>query len=197
MTRDGSVWIGTRGNGLIRYRSNQFRTYTAADGIPSANINAIYEDTHGTLWIGTLDHGIGRFRDEHFDFASDAIGIANRAVSSFIEDREGNLWIGSTNGLTRVAEGKVISYTSAQGLLADKVRTVSSDPTTVRCGSAPEKVFRLSMAATLEKAADSRATGDVHVERPRRQLLGRHVRRRTESRVSGTHHCLQHEERSQ
>src|SRR5207247_5593683 len=37
VTRDGSVWIGTRGNGLLRYRSGQFRTYTAADGMPSAN----------------------------------------------------------------------------------------------------------------------------------------------------------------
>src|SRR5712691_11429304 len=127
VTRDGSVWIGTRGNGLLRYRSGQFRTYTAADGLPSANISAIYEDSHGTLWIGTLDHGVGRFRNETFDFASDAIGIGNKAVSSFLEDREGNLWIGSTNGLSRIAEGKVISFTIAQGLLADKVRTVSAD----------------------------------------------------------------------
>jgi diguanylate cyclase (GGDEF)-like protein/PAS domain S-box-containing protein len=128
VTRDGSVWLGTRGNGLVRYRSGQFRTYTTADGLPSANINAIYEDSHATLWIGTLDHGVGRFRDEQFDFASDAIGIGNRAVSSFTEDREGNLWIGSTSGLSRVAEGKVISFTTVQGLLADKVRTVSGDP---------------------------------------------------------------------
>ncbi|MGZ7078257.1 MAG: EAL domain-containing protein, partial [Thermoanaerobaculia bacterium] len=129
ITRDGSVWIGTRGSGLVRYRSGQFRTYTAADGLPSANVSAIYEDSRGTLWIGTLDHGIGRFRDERFDFASDSIGIGNKAVSSFHEDREGNFWIGSTNGLTRIAEGRVISYTMAQGLLADKVRTVSADPT--------------------------------------------------------------------
>jgi len=127
VTRDGSVWIGTHGNGLLRYRSGQFRTYTAADGLPSANINAIYEDSHGTLWIGTLDHGVGRFRNERFDFASDAIGIGNKAVSSFLEDREGNLWIGSTNGLSRVAEGAVISFTMAEGLLSDKVRTVSGD----------------------------------------------------------------------
>ncbi|HSP14370.1 MAG TPA: EAL domain-containing protein [Thermoanaerobaculia bacterium] len=127
ISRDGSVWIGTRGSGLLRYRSGQFRTYTAADGLPSANVNAIYEDSHGTLWIGTLDHGVGRFHDEQFDFASDVIGIGNKAVSSFREDREGNLWIGSTNGLTRIADARVISFTTAQGLLGDKVRTVGAD----------------------------------------------------------------------
>jgi len=127
VTRDGSVWIGTRGNGLLRYRAGQFRTYTAADGLPSTSVSAIYEDSHGTLWIGTLDHGVGRFRNERFDFASEAIGIGNKAVSSFLEDREGNLWIGSANGLSRVAEGQVISFTTAQGLLGDKVRTVNAD----------------------------------------------------------------------
>ena len=127
VTRDGSVWIGTRGNGLLRYRAGQFRTYTAADGLPSANVSAIYEDSHGTLWIGTLDHGVGRFRNDHFDFASEAIGIGNRAVSSFLEDRDGNLWIGSASGLSRVALGAVISFTTAQGLLSDKVRTVNAD----------------------------------------------------------------------
>ncbi len=128
ITRDGSVWIGTRGSGLFRYRSGQFRAYTAADGLPSANVSALYEDTHGTLWVGTLDHGIGRVRDERFDFASEPIGIGNKAVQAVREDREGNLWIGSTNGLTRIADGRVVSYGLAQGLLAEKVRTVSPAP---------------------------------------------------------------------
>jgi diguanylate cyclase (GGDEF)-like protein/PAS domain S-box-containing protein len=128
VTRDGSVWIGTRGSGLLRYRAGQFRTYTAADGLPSTSISSIYEDSHGTLWIGTLDHGVGRFLNEHFDFATDPIGIGNKAVSAFLEDREGNLWIGSQNGLTRVAQGKVIAFGVLQGLVADKVKTVSADP---------------------------------------------------------------------
>ena len=127
-TRDGSVWIGTRGNGLLRYRAGQFRAYTAADGIESRNINAIYEDSNGTLWIGTLDSGVGTFRNETFDFATDALGIGKKAVSSFLEDREGNLWIGSTNGLTRVTEGRVVTFTMAQGLLGEKVRTVTAEP---------------------------------------------------------------------
>ncbi len=127
ITRDGSVWIGTHGSGLLRYRSGQFRAYTTADGLPSGNVSAIYEDSRGTLWIGTLDHGIGRFRDERFDFSTAPAGIGNKAVSSFLEDREGNLWIGSANGLTRVAEGRVLSFAMAQGLLADKVRTVNAD----------------------------------------------------------------------
>jgi diguanylate cyclase (GGDEF)-like protein/PAS domain S-box-containing protein len=128
VARDGSVWVGTRGAGLVRFRAGQFRTYSEVDGLPSANISAIYEDSHGTLWIGTLDQGIGRFRDDRFDFASESIGIGTKAVTSVLEDREGNIWIGSSAGLTRVTEGRVTAFTTAHGLLSEKVRTVSADP---------------------------------------------------------------------
>ena len=127
VTRDGSIWIGTKGNGLIRYRNGQFRAYTEADGVPSKSVTSIYEDSHGTLWIGTIDRGFGFFRNDKFDFTSDAAGIGSKAVTSFLEDREGNLWIGSAAGLTRLAEGRVVSFTTAHGLMSDKVRTVSTD----------------------------------------------------------------------
>ena len=125
--RDGSVWIGTNGSGLLRYRSGQFRAYTSADGLPSSHVSSIHEDRHGVLWIGTLDKGVGRFRNERFDFSTEIAGIGTRAVSSVLEDREGNIWIGSTNGLTRIAQGAIQSFTSAQGLHGEKVRTVHTD----------------------------------------------------------------------
>jgi len=126
-TRDGSVWIGTQGNGLLRYRSGKFRSYAESDGFPSRNASAIYEDSHGTMWIGTLDRGVGRLQNEQFDFDLQAAGIGNKAVSSFLEDREGNLWIGFAQGMTRITEGKVLPFTTAQGLPADNVRTVHAD----------------------------------------------------------------------
>jgi len=125
-TRDGSVWIGTQGNGLLRYRSGKFRAYGAKDGFPSKTASAIYEDRHGSLWAGTLDSGMGRFENEQFNFNLPAIGIT-KTVSAFLEDREGNLWIAFSQGLARIAEGKVLAYTTAQGLLSDFVRTVHAD----------------------------------------------------------------------
>ncbi len=128
-TQDGSVWIGTQGNGLHRYRSGKFRVYTGADGFPSKSASAIYEDLHGTIWIGTLDKGLGRFREEQFDFDFDGVGLAGKTVNSLLEDREGNLWVGTGQGLTRLAEGKVLTFGTSQGLLADNVASVHADPT--------------------------------------------------------------------
>ena len=127
VSRDGSVWVGTRGAGLLRYRDGRFRAYTAADGLASMNVSAVYEDRHGTIWIGTVERGVGRLREDKIDFASEALGIGNSSVSSFLEDREGNLWIGSARGLTRVSEARVVTYTVPQGLLSGRVSTLHGD----------------------------------------------------------------------
>lgn len=127
-SHDGSLWIGTDGEGLHRFRSGRFRLYGEADGLRSKRVGAVYEDRNGTIWIGTLDQGFGRLRDERMEFYSSEHELANAAVSSFLEDREGNLWIGTGSGLNRLAEGKVLSFSAAEGLLDDNVSSVHADP---------------------------------------------------------------------
>jgi ligand-binding sensor domain-containing protein len=163
VTRDGSVWIGARGSGLLRYRSGEFRTYGAPEGLPSKYVQAIYEDKNSTLWIGTLDQGVGRFTNEQFDFATTAaIGIGQKPVSSFLEDREGNLWIGSKKGLTAVSVGKAVTFTTAHGLFADNIRTVTG-ASNGSVGSAPAGCRR-STAITTGQTTVSRANGHDDAE---------------------------------
>ncbi|HSP33022.1 MAG TPA: two-component regulator propeller domain-containing protein, partial [Thermoanaerobaculia bacterium] len=151
-TRDGSVWIGTQGYGLLRYRSGRFRIYTAKDGFPSKNASAVYEDRRGTLWLGTYDAGIGRFENERFEFNLPQVGIGKN-VTAFVEDREGNLWVAFNGGLTRIAEGKVLAFTTAQGLLSDSVRSVHSDPSGTLWVGTGRGLQTLDGAHTLTKAS--------------------------------------------
>jgi len=57
VTRDGSLWIGTEGGGLIRYQNGAFRNFSANDGLTNDVVRAIYEDSAGALWVGT-DSGL-------------------------------------------------------------------------------------------------------------------------------------------
>jgi ligand-binding sensor domain-containing protein/two-component sensor histidine kinase len=54
---EGSLWIGTHGGGLNRYRNGSFRQARQA-GLP-ANIYSILEDGSGHLWLSS-NHGIFR-----------------------------------------------------------------------------------------------------------------------------------------
>ncbi len=122
-SQDGSLWIATNGAGLQRYRSGKFRVYGPAEGLPSTRVNAVYEDSSGAIWVGTLDHGFGRLREERIELEADS----NDAISSFLLDREGNLWIGTSAGLTRLADGAVVSFAAAEGLSDENVRSVHGD----------------------------------------------------------------------
>jgi signal transduction histidine kinase/ligand-binding sensor domain-containing protein len=50
---DGTVWIGTRGAGLLRFREGTFKAITASQGLPSNTISQIIEDNTGTFWFGS------------------------------------------------------------------------------------------------------------------------------------------------
>ena len=64
-TENGSVWIGTDGEGLFRVRGDtvataQVRQITSADGLPSDRIRSVHEDRQGRLWVGIGDRGLVR-----------------------------------------------------------------------------------------------------------------------------------------
>src|ERR1700683_2255908 len=59
--RDGSLWAGADGMGLLRYRNGVFRAYSAQQGLTNEFVRAVLEDRNGTLWVGTDD---GLFRME-------------------------------------------------------------------------------------------------------------------------------------
>src|SRR5207245_11576384 len=98
---DGTLWIGTEGGGLSRYRDGRFTNYTVEDGLPSNFVLSIGEDRAGNVWAGTghpaalcaLD-GEGRLK-AYTRVQGFPIQHRTRAVFG---DREGNIWIGGSGG---------------------------------------------------------------------------------------------------
>jgi signal transduction histidine kinase/ligand-binding sensor domain-containing protein/CheY-like chemotaxis protein/HPt (histidine-containing phosphotransfer) domain-containing protein len=58
----GSLWISTRGGGVLRYRpeTDGFEHYTRKDGLPNNIVYSILEDRSANIWIVTQT-GIARF----------------------------------------------------------------------------------------------------------------------------------------
>lgn len=50
-----TLWIGTTGEGLIRYNrsTKEARRFTSADGLSSNTIYAVLRDSKGTIWVST------------------------------------------------------------------------------------------------------------------------------------------------
>lgn len=64
-TADGSMWVGTRGGGLLRFYNGHFSHITDVQGLFNDFISQIVADDHGWLWFGS-DHGIFKIRQREF-----------------------------------------------------------------------------------------------------------------------------------
>ena len=51
--KDGVLWVGTLGGGLLRFQGGKFTRYTLREGLPNEHVSQILDDAHGQLWLGT------------------------------------------------------------------------------------------------------------------------------------------------
>jgi len=85
--RKGSLWIGSRGDGLRRVRDpSRIRGVAVAQFGPEA---------------------------EQF---TEKDGLLSNVIWDLLEDREGNIWVASDRGLERFWEGSLVPYTTRGGL---------------------------------------------------------------------------------
>jgi signal transduction histidine kinase/ligand-binding sensor domain-containing protein len=95
VSRDGSLWIGTEGGGLLRYEAGRFRVFGTQDGLSDGFVRALLEDSQGTIWAGT-DNGLLRFSDGKFKRVDGVDGRPTIAVHAIAEDHFGRLWVGGS-----------------------------------------------------------------------------------------------------
>lgn len=106
--RQGNIWIGTNGDGLIRYNeatgARRIFTNDPADpsSISSNTITALTEDAEGVIWIGTYFGGMcswdGRRFTRYLMDENNPNTLSSRSVYGIGEDEAGNLWIGTLGG---------------------------------------------------------------------------------------------------
>lgn len=77
------------------------RQYTAIDGLPQSQVNAMVEDQYGYMWIGTSGGGLARFDGREFKVYSTLDGLLSNIVTSLFIDSRQNIWIVHPRGLTR------------------------------------------------------------------------------------------------
>jgi signal transduction histidine kinase/ligand-binding sensor domain-containing protein/AraC-like DNA-binding protein/ActR/RegA family two-component response regulator len=135
-TRDGALWIGTGGDGLVRCRTGRCRTLRVGEGLPSDFIRTLHVDADGWLWVGTEGHGLARLdprdwpaddaahrpRVVHYDVAD---GLFDPVVHQILEDGMGRFWINSNRGLYWVRRDELLAF--AEGRTSRIVSTAYTE----------------------------------------------------------------------
>ena len=98
------------------------RTYTIDDGLPSNQVNCLYQDSTGYLWVGT-DAGVGIYDGSDFKIINRKDGLASNDVRAITKDEGGALWFACYDGgLTKYEDGIFISYAKKDGLHSNYIR---------------------------------------------------------------------------
>ncbi len=103
--REGNLWVGTGGDGLVMLRPSNIETVSPPDHWQSRAVLSVCPGQDGALWIGTEGAGLYRLQDGNWTNFSSAQGIWNNYIWSLAEDSHGRLWAGTWGGGLFVQKG--------------------------------------------------------------------------------------------
>lgn len=115
---NGTILVGTSA-GVQTVSGDQFSTFPIPANVLPANITSIVATQNGQLWFGTLDglYGVN----------GETISLPNNRVSALLVDRGDALWIATAGGIARSRNGRVETFTTANGLTSNLVLSVFED----------------------------------------------------------------------
>jgi len=96
--REGGLWVGTGGAGLLLMHPGKVETFSPPDQWQGRSVLSVSPSREGGLWVGTDGAGLYRLHEAQWEnFAKDA-GIRNPYIWSVVEDAQGGLWAGTWGG---------------------------------------------------------------------------------------------------
>ncbi len=116
--QQGYLWIGTWGNGMIRFdpvNKTALHFYHKVDDENSISFNRITQvlaSKDGSVWVGTFGNGLNKiefensspdelnsFRVTHYTHVNDnSNSLSNDRIMSLFEDKDKTLWVGTFSG---------------------------------------------------------------------------------------------------
>ncbi|OGG45984.1 MAG: hypothetical protein A3F84_17405 [Candidatus Handelsmanbacteria bacterium RIFCSPLOWO2_12_FULL_64_10] len=127
--REGYLWFGTEGGGVIRYDGQVSTTFTTKDGLANNTVRTILQDREGYLWFGTWGGGVSRYDGKNWTTFTTKDGLADNTVASILQDREGHLWFGTWygGGVSRYDGKNWTTFTTKDGLANNVVFAILQD----------------------------------------------------------------------
>jgi signal transduction histidine kinase/ligand-binding sensor domain-containing protein/CheY-like chemotaxis protein/HPt (histidine-containing phosphotransfer) domain-containing protein len=114
----GRMWVATDTHGLFLIDAHHVRRFGLTDGLPSAQVTAIYEDERGVVWLGTSG-GLAVWRDERITSLAGFGGALGETVLQVLEDEQHRMWLTSNKGLTSVPRATLDARARGQSIASD------------------------------------------------------------------------------
>ncbi len=124
--RDGTIWTGANCGGISRFDGKRFQTLNEKDGLLNSCVFALAEDANGDLWVGTWGGGAFHYHNGSFTQYSKSQGLSD-VVNNIVVALDGSVWFGTGAGVSRLKDGQVRTFTTADGLSLNSIARVFED----------------------------------------------------------------------
>ncbi|HYP14593.1 MAG TPA: two-component regulator propeller domain-containing protein, partial [Bryobacteraceae bacterium] len=155
--RDGAMWFGTAGAGLMRFdrAGNRFISYehdpSDGDSLGHNRVIALFEDREANMWIGLHQAEPNFFRKKPLPFenltrrSGCKDGEISGLVSSIYQDSQGYLWLAADRRLQRINR-KTRECVSFEDVNDSEVLSIAGDgPDVLWLGNAPPGLLRYDL----------------------------------------------------
>lgn len=109
--RNGELWIGTDGQGILRQQQNQLINISERAGSHSERIRCMHEDAQGIIWLAT-QNGIFRVQatdsGEQFEEINGVGAVSGDIIEPFAEDGSGGIFFATSSGIFHWVQGQVV-----------------------------------------------------------------------------------------
>ncbi|HEV2455009.1 MAG TPA: two-component regulator propeller domain-containing protein, partial [Verrucomicrobiae bacterium] len=141
--RNGSVWIGTEGDGLFHYNASRFeRVDTSHSAILS-----LAQDREGNLWVGTGGGGLDRITPCGIRVEAIENNQVQSQIQSICEDADGVLWAATQNGALVSQMGGKWAPVFTNAPFSKSVTCVAADKSAVWVGTGIGELLKITAGA--------------------------------------------------
>ena len=104
------------------------QSWVMENGLPQNTVQALAQTPDGFVWLGT-EVGLVRFDGNNFVVfdQNSKPALPGNDITCLFSAKDG-LWIGTTSGLSRLTNGEITTFTTADGLPSNNVRDIGQNP---------------------------------------------------------------------
>ncbi|MEM8565983.1 MAG: ATP-binding protein [Bacteroidota bacterium] len=125
--KNGSIWVGTEGDGISRFDGEYFHNYGVENGLTTGLVMRMAKDRLDNIWMSTFDAGFLKYDGSKFFAYDTAAGFCESVVETIYEDRQGNIWVGGDEFLSRMTNDSLFVFSEAEGYTDKSASTIFQD----------------------------------------------------------------------
>ncbi|TLX77649.1 GAF domain-containing protein [Labilibacter sediminis] len=106
--RSGGVWMAVTSSGVVCYKNNEVRFFSASNGLKTSLVTSFGEDREGNMWLGTSGSGLFKYGGDLFVAFNRQSGLGGDIVRAIFQDSKGNFYLGDDNNTISIFDGESV-----------------------------------------------------------------------------------------